>query len=303
MATSHPSRTKHSKHSKHSKRSKRSTPSLVSAEWLRAHLSDPDLRVIDLRWYLKGRSGREEYERGHIPGAVFIDLDRELTPPAGPGRHPIPSPQQFAALMSRVGVGEQTRLVVYDDASGSIAARLWWLMAYFGHPHRTSVLDGGLPTWIAEGGSLSTELPVITPGAFEARSGGREVVDKHAVERLRQQKGVVLLDARAPDRYRGESEPVDARPGHIPGALSAPWAGNLRDGRFLSAKELRQRYRQLGIKPNTQVVAYCGSGVTACHDLLALDLAGHKPERVVLYEGSWSDWARDSLRPAAIGET
>lgn len=273
---------------------------LVDVGWLAAHLRDPELRVIDLRWYLSGRSGAEEYALGHIPGAVFIDLQTELTAPVGPGRHPIPSPAQFERATRRAGVSKLSRVVVYDDAGGSVAARLWWLLRGYGHA-KAHVLDGGYPAWRASGGAAETGSPTVPEGDFVARGGSLAVVDRHAVDGAREASRIVLLDARAPERYRGELEPVDARPGHIPGAVSAPWADNLDGGRFADPEALRARYRKLGVRDGATVICYCGSGVTACHDVLALEFAAFDGLDVRLYEGSWSDWARDPDRPAALG--
>jgi len=273
---------------------------LVDAHWLRTHVSDTDLRVIDFRWYLSGRIAADEYAKGHIPGAVFVDMDRELTARKGPGRHPLPGGGQIERAMRAAGVNRATRVVVYDDTGGSIAARLWWLLRYVAHPN-VAVLDGGLQAWTAEGGKLSTDVPVVEEGDFNAgppRDGA--VVDKEYVAAARDDAHAVLLDARSAERYRGDAEPIDARPGHIPGARNAPWSSNLVDGRFAPAEELRARYQSLGVLDASDVIVYCGSGVTACHDLLALERAGISGAK--LYEGSWSDWARDASLPAACGE-
>lgn len=284
-----------------------STP-LVTTEWLAAHLHDPQVRVADVRWYLPtvGKQGRQEYLAGHIPGAVFVDLDTELAGSAerGPGRHPLPAPDAFALAMVRAGIGDDTLVVAYDDAGGAIAARLWWLLRYFGH-QRVAVLDGGIARWVTEGRPLeqspSTPADVNSAGArFTLRPHSDWVVDKVTVQALAGRPDAVVLDARAAERYEGQSEPVDARPGHIPGAHSAPFAGNLgAEGRFLPATTLRRRFEELGVTPGKPVVAYCGSGVTACHNLLALHLAGFPDAK--LYEGSWSDWSRDPSLPAATG--
>ncbi|HEV2126213.1 MAG TPA: sulfurtransferase [Chloroflexota bacterium] len=281
------------------------TSPLVSTEWLAEHLLDANVRIADVRWYLPhlGKRGREEYRAGHIPGAVFVDLDAELAGPAerGPGRHPIPDAERFEAAMSRAGIGPQTHVVAYDDAGGSIAARLWWLLRYFGH-ERVSVLDGGITRWSAEGRPLQTEEPSYPSARFQARPQRDWVVDKHRVRDLSQDKRAVVLDARAKERYEGQVEPVDARPGHIPGARSAPVAGNLTESAppaFRNPEALRERFEALGVAPEKTIVAYCGSGVTACHNILALQLAGYP--NVLLYEGSWSDWSRDASLPAATG--
>jgi thiosulfate/3-mercaptopyruvate sulfurtransferase len=280
-------------------------PALVSTRWLADHLDDPHVRIADVRWYLPhlGRNGREEYHQGHIPGAVFVDLDADLAAPAaqGPGRHPLPAEQAFAAAMARAGIGPETHVVAYDDTGGSTAARLWWLLRYFGH-ERVSVLDGGLPRWRAEGRAMTAAVPDVAPGSFTPHRRQGWVVDKHAVQRLAGQADAAVLDARAVERYEGRVEPIDSRPGHIPGARSAPFAGNLAPGEvpvFLPGAELRRRFESLGVVPDKTVVAYCGSGVNACHNLLALYLAGY-PEGL-LYEGSWSDWSRDPSLPAALG--
>jgi thiosulfate/3-mercaptopyruvate sulfurtransferase len=269
---------------------------LVSAEWLAAHLRD--VAVADVRWYLDGRSGQAAYRAGHIPGAVWVDLDADLAAPPGEGlgRHPLPSPEAFATALGRLGLGEDRPIVAYDDAGGSIAARLWWMLRVIGSP--AALLDGGLAAWR---GPLSVDEPTIvattrTPSPWPAAN----VVDTAAVDRLRVEPGHVLLDARAAARYDGRSQQVDPRPGHIPGARSAPWADNLgADGRFLGPAALRSRFAAAGIDDDTSVVASCGSGVTACHDLLALELAGFS--RTALYPGSWSAWSSGENRPAALG--
>jgi thiosulfate/3-mercaptopyruvate sulfurtransferase len=276
---------------------------LVSVDWLAAHGGDPRVRVADVRWYLGGKRGADEYAAGHVPGAVFVDLDRDLAAPRGegPGRHPLPMKDAFAATLGRLGIGEGSIVVAYDDAGGAVAARLWWLLRYFGHGGGR-VLDGGLGAWVAEGHALSTEVPAIEPVApLDLRPGGARIVDKTAVDVLRDRQDVSILDARAAERFEGRSEPVDARPGHVPGARSAPFVENLvaPGGRLRSPDALRERYRALGALEASTVVCYCGSGVTACHDLLALAIAGR--EDAALYEGSWSDWAADPALPAATG--
>jgi thiosulfate/3-mercaptopyruvate sulfurtransferase len=273
---------------------------LVSAGWLREHIGDRDVTVIDFRWYLvagraqgalPGHNGREEYLRGHIPGAVFVDLDA-VTGTRGGGRHPLPAAWQVQDEMQKAGVDDATKVVVYDDAGGSVAARLWFLLGWFGHSAQ-AVLDGGLQAW---GEPLETRVPSVVRGAFRSRPPDRtRILDFEAVQQL---VNVPLIDARAGERYRGEKEPVDPKAGHIPGALSAPWAENLGvDGRFKSAGELRDRYSDLGTEEGA--VVYCGSGVNACHDLLAMELAGVPNGR--LYAGSWSDWSSHDA-PVATGK-
>jgi thiosulfate/3-mercaptopyruvate sulfurtransferase len=265
---------------------------VVSPEWLRDHLLDPDVRVIDFRWHLLGFNGRDAYAGGHIPGAIFVDLE-EVTGTEGGGRHPLPTGTQLAEAMRNAGVESDSRVVVYDDAGGSIAARLWFLLRWFGHGAQ-AVLDGGIQAW---GEPLETALPSVPRGNFEWREPDRSrVLDFDAVQRLAR---VPLIDARAGERYRGEREPIDPKAGHVPGAVSAPWMENLGpDGRFKTSEELRTRFAALGADGEGGAVVYCGSGVNACHDLLAMELAGLTNGR--LYAGSWSDWAsRDA--PIAIG--
>jgi len=257
---------------------------LVSGAWLAAHLAD--VRVVDVRWYLDtGRSGRAEYEAGHIPDAVHLDIDTDLSDPADPraGRHPLPSPERFATALGRAGIASGTPVVAYDDAGGSVAARLWWLLHVLDEP--VAVLDGGLAAWPGE---LTTLVPTPPP------------VDRAPIpwpaQRFRtadQLDGVdaTLLDARTAARYAAGDPAIDPRPGHIPGARSAPWQNNLAaDGTFRSPADLRASY---GAGP---FVAYCGSGVTACHDLLALHVAGERD--LALYPGSWSQWGADPARRA-----
>jgi thiosulfate/3-mercaptopyruvate sulfurtransferase len=264
---------------------------LVSAGWLRSHLHDGDVLVVDFRWYLDGRKGREAYERGHIPGAVFVELD-DVTGSEGGGRHPLPTRPQFEAPMRAAGVNDTTKVVAYDDAGGSIAARLWFLLDLFRHGAQ-AVLDGGLKAW---GEPLETATVVPASGDFCAGEPDRlRILDFAAVREL---QGVPLLDARAGERYRGEKEPIDPKAGHIPGARSAPFSENLGlDGRFKSPSELHARFAELGAEHGA--VVYCGSGVNATHDLLAMKLAGLPDGR--LYAGSWSDWShRDA--PVATGQ-
>jgi thiosulfate/3-mercaptopyruvate sulfurtransferase len=275
---------------------------LVDVAWLRKNLTSPRLRVIDLRWYLTGPHGADVYREGHLPGARFLELEHDLTSPVGPGRHPIPSPAQLQRALRSAGVDRDSTVVVYDDAGGSVAARLWWLLEQDGHK-RVHVLDGGLPAWVAAGGALASgAAPTTTPGDFLARAKYLYSVDKHFVQKNLQRREVCFLDARVPARFRGEVEPVDARPGHLPGALNAPWTDNLVDGCFADGDALAARFKVLGVFRYPFVVAYCGSGVTACHNILALQRAGYR-RPVYLYEGSWSDWARDPDRPAELGES
>jgi thiosulfate/3-mercaptopyruvate sulfurtransferase len=277
-------------------------PVLVSAEWLAEHLEDPTVRPVDVRWYLtEPAKGRAEYEQAHISGAPFLDMESDLASPRdhGPGRHPLPTPEAFAAAAGRAGIGDETHVVVYDSSGGAAAARLWWLLRYFGHS-RVSLLDGGWPAWQSEGYPTETSAPSIPQTNFTAVPHPEMVVDADTVDRLRRDPRTLLLDARANERYEGRVEPIDPQAGHIPGARSAPYAGNVRDnGTMKSADELRDRYLALGADAAEQIVCYCGSGVTAAHEILALHLAGRTD--ALLYEGSWSDWSSDPARPVATG--
>jgi thiosulfate/3-mercaptopyruvate sulfurtransferase len=276
--------------------------SLVETGWLAERLGERDLRVVDARWYLDpARKGREAYRAGHLPGAVFVDLDADLSAPGGgrgapSGRHPWPSEEQVGRVMGRLGIGPGVRVVAYDDQAGAIAARLWYVLRAHGHDD-VALLDGGLAKWLAEGRPTTTEVPEIVPIEVTARLRPGFVVDSTSMVGSRDR---LVLDARAPERYRGETEPVDPRAGHIPGAGNAPYAANLTGGAvpvFRTPAELLRQYESLGAK-DRDVVVYCGSGVTACHDLLALERAGLKGR---LYPGSWSEWSADPALPVETG--
>ena len=253
-----------------------------------------DTVLCDVRWYLDGRSGLEAYEAGHLPGAVFVDLDEHLTAEPGPGvgRHPLPVAEAFAGSMGELGIGPDDTVVAYDDAGGMSAGRLVWMLRVLGQA--AALLDGGIGAW---SGQLETRTPQRTPVDVPVRPWpDRAFVDIGDV--AAGATGRVLLDARAPERYRGEVEPMDPRAGHVPGAVTAPVAANLVDGRFLLPADLSDHYRALGVEDATDVVAYCGSGVSACHDLLAMEHAGMGRGR--LYVGSWSQWSA-SNHPIATG--
>jgi thiosulfate/3-mercaptopyruvate sulfurtransferase len=266
------------------------TQPLVDVRWLSAH---PEVRIVDSRWSATGGSGRASYEKAHIPGAVFVDLDKDLSRPGGPGRHPFPSEEAFAGTLSRLGIAKDAQVVVYDDATGAIAARLWFMLRVHGH-EAASVLDGGFKAWIEAGLPVTQEVPRLEPAPpRQLKLDRSRIADRAQVQKRGE---AVLLDARAPERYRGESEPLDPRAGHIPGALNAPYMQNLGpDSRFLPPEKLRELYKQYG----DEVICSCGSGVTACHDVLARELAGLPSAR--LYVGSWSDWCSDPSRPIATG--
>lgn len=272
---------------------------LISPEALQVGPADSDLRIVDVRWYLgqPGR-GRTAYEAGHLPGAIFLDLDTDLSAPDGPGRHPLPDPVAFARLLAERGIGDEHLVVAYDDAGGGVAARLWWMLDNLGH-RRVGVLDGGLAAWTAIGGPLTTEAPAWPPASLHLRGRWSRVIER---DELRRRLGrVTLLDARAPERYRGEIEPIDPAAGHVPTALSAPFADNLGpDGRFRRPSELAERFQELGLGGEVErvVVTSCGSGTNACHNALAMRLAG-LPDPL-LYPGSFSDWSWSGL-PVATG--
>jgi thiosulfate/3-mercaptopyruvate sulfurtransferase len=279
---------------------------LVTPPWLRDNLGEPHVVVADVRWYLKDKRGIDAYRAGHIPSAVFVDVDRDLSSPPGPGRpgrHPLPSPEQFADVLARIGVERDDLVVAYDDTGGSTAARLWWLFKYFGLDGGR-VLDGGLQAWVASGYPLETASAsrAVAPRMTLVPSLDL-VVDKKRVREMSERGEGLLLDARASERFEGRVEPIDARPGHIPGAKSAPFTDNLSapGGAFLPKSELDRHYAALGAATARPIVAYCGSGVTSCHDLLALAILGR--DDALLYEGSWSEWASDVSLPAASGKT
>ncbi|MFD4273615.1 sulfurtransferase [Streptomyces cyaneofuscatus] len=251
--------------------------------------------LLDVRWQLGGPHGRPDYEAGHLPGAVFVDLDTELAGPAGSGgRHPLPDPEAFGAVMRRAGVGQDTPVVVYDGGQGWAAARAWWLLRWTGHAD-VRVLDGGLAAWT---GDLSTGIPDPAEGDFRPKPGALPTLDADAAAALA--RTGLLLDARAAERYRGDVEPIDRVGGHIPGAVSAPTTANVaEDGRYLPAERLTERFTALGAgKSDEAVGVYCGSGVSGAHEVLALEIAGI---RAALYPGSWSAWSADPARPVATG--
>ncbi len=277
-------------------------PLLVSTDWLAQHLNDPAVRIADVRWYLfeKDKTGYGEYLKGHIPGAVYFNMDTELASPRGqgPGRHPLPKPDVFAEAAARAGIGEATHVVAYDDRGAASAARLWWLLRYFGHDE-VSLLDGGITQWTADGRPLETDVRTYPRSTFVARPRSNMVVNAEVVNVFRDDPQALVLDVRAAERYEGIIEPIDPRAGHVPGAKSAPYTGNLADNqRFKAPQELRGRFEKLGAATADKLVCYCGSGVNACQSIFALKLAGFES---VLYEGSWSDWSNQPDRPLATG--
>ncbi|HWL62741.1 MAG TPA: sulfurtransferase [Steroidobacteraceae bacterium] len=278
-------------------------PPLVQAAGLAALLDSPGILVVDCRFDLAdAQLGPKAYAQGHVPGAVFASMDHDLAAPrtARTGRHPLPSPAAFARLLGSWGFTPASRVIVYDQGSGAGAARLWWMLRARGHS-AVQVLDGGWAAWLAHGGPVSARVPDITPTQVQEREfsgvfSASEAADAVAARRI------VLVDARAPERFSGQSETIDPVAGHVPGARNHPYTRNLRDGQhWLTPGELRQQWAPLLEQAaNRPMVMMCGSGVTACHNLLALELAGHCGGQ--LYAGSWSEWITDPARPVATGE-
>ncbi|WP_328745255.1 sulfurtransferase [Streptomyces sp. NBC_00285] len=262
-------------------------------------VSDRPPVVLDVRWALGDPHGRDHYTHGHIPGAVYVDLDTELAAPPSPqaGRHPLPDLAQLQTAARRWGLRDGQAVVVHDDLGNTAAARAWWLLRHAGVADVT-LLDGALGAWRAAGVPLETGVPTApAPGDVVLEPGGLPVTDADGAAELA--GGGLLLDARAAERYRGEVEPVDPRAGHIPGAVSAPTGENLApDGTFLAPEVLRKRFEELGAGDGSRIGVYCGSGVTAAHQIAALALAGFE---ATLFPGSWSAWSADPARPAATG--
>ncbi len=276
---------------------------LISTAELAARLAEPDLVVVDVRHDLAQPDwGEAAHRTSHIPGALFAHLDRDLSsePSGRNGRHPLPSKEACEALFSRLGIEAGRTVVAYDQGSGMVAARLWWMLRWLGHDSAT-VLDGGFAKWVGEGRPVDARIAVPRQAAFAARDVG-PIVPVEDVEASLDERSLTLVDARAPERYRGEVEPLDPVAGHIPGALNRYYTDNLKpDGTFKPADVLRGEFAQvLGTTPLEEIVHYCGSGVTACHNVLAMEVAGLPGTRV--YPGSWSEWSSDSARPIALGD-
>jgi thiosulfate/3-mercaptopyruvate sulfurtransferase len=255
-------------------------------------------RLLDVRWRLGDPTGHEQFLAGHIPGASYVDLERELAAVPSPkaGRHPLPSVDRLQAAARRWGLREGEAVVVYDDSGSLSAGRAWWLLLWAGL-ETVHILDGGLGAWRAAGGELATGAEMPVPGDVVLSPGHMPTVGIDGVAEV-PRRGL-LLDARAAERFRGDSEPVDPVAGHIPGAVSAPTAENLTaDGRFRPAHELEDRFRGLGASPGTEIAVYCGSGVTAAHEVAALAIAGFEG---ALYPGSWSEWSNHDDLPVATG--
>ena len=279
---------------------------LLTAPQLAARLSTPDLRILDCRFALDNPThGRSRYAEGHIPGARFADLEQDLSGPVvkgATGRHPLPDPARLQERLREWGVNQDSTVLLYDDGPGAFAARAWWLLAWLGKRDGVYLLDGGFQAWQAAGLPVTAQTDEPARGNFTARPDASLVLDADSLSRRLRDPALTLIDARGLPRFRGEVEPLDPVAGHIPGACCAPFTDNLgADGRFLPPEQLRQRFERLlaGRSPD-QLVAYCGSGVTACHNLFAMSLAGLP--LAPLYAGSWSEWITDPARPVATGD-
>jgi thiosulfate/3-mercaptopyruvate sulfurtransferase len=276
---------------------------LVDTDTLARHLDDPNWVIVDCRSDPADATfGLAAYRKGHLPGASFLDMDGELCGErtGRNGRHPLPDPERLVEALGAAGIGPETQVVAYDDRGGASAGRLWWLLRWLGH-EAVAVLDGGIQRWEADGRPLVTEVPVRNRGSFSGHPNRSMQVDVDFVVGNTETADALLVDARAPARHRGEAEPIDPVAGHIPGSVNRPLTENLGpDGRFKPADVLRAEFESVlaGAGPE-QVVHYCGSGVSACHNLLAMELAGLTGSR--LYPGSWSEWIADPERPVARG--
>ncbi|MBK5255656.1 MAG: sulfurtransferase [Vicinamibacteria bacterium] len=280
--------------------------SLISTSELASRMGDPMLRILDARWYLDpDKKGVDAYAAGHLRGAFFADIENDFAGPGGKrggplGRHPFPPAEQIQNVLRLFGITPGVQVVVYDDAAGAIAARVWFVLRVYGFED-CAVLDGGITKWIAEGRETTDQPPSIsTMTDFVATPREDLVLSKAQI--LTEKSHLLVLDARIPERYRGDTEPIDPRAGHIPGALNAPYTMNLTTEAhpvFRSARELRAHYQALGVRDDHEPVVYCGSGINATHDLLALQVAGFKGR---LYGGSWSEWSSDPALPIVTGE-
>jgi thiosulfate/3-mercaptopyruvate sulfurtransferase len=276
---------------------------LIDAAALASHLGRPDWIVLDCRFDLaRPEWGPAQYAASHLPGARYAHLDRELSGPVGPmtGRHPLPSPADFGACVRNWGISADTQVVVHDQGNGMYAARAWWLLRWLGHT-RVALLDGGFAAWTEAGLPVTTQTATVTPTHFAAQPDMARIVDAAALQGALAAGAAQVSDARAADRFAGQNESIDPVAGHVPGAVNHPFMRNLdARGRFLPADELRIRWlATLAGREPRQHIAMCGSGVSACHNLLALEHAGLAGSR--LYAGSWSEWIRDSTRPVATG--
>ncbi|MDE0079217.1 MAG: sulfurtransferase [Caldilineaceae bacterium] len=274
------------------------------SEALTAHdHASTNLRILDCHFDLTNtQAGRQAYTRSHIPGAAYAHLDQDMSGPILPGitgRHPLPDPHDFARTLSRLGISNSSQVALYDASGGSMASRMWWMLRWVGH-QSVAVLDGGWDAWTAAGLPTRSGDETVQPGSYDATPRPELVVDAAEMLAKTASGGALVIDARAADRFRGENETHDPVGGHIPGASNLPQAGNLRHGLFLEPDELAARFSELmGNRPPSEVIFYCGSGVSACHNILALEHAGLGEAR--LYPGSWSDWITDPTRPTAQG--
>ena len=282
----------------------RTYSTLISAAELARHLDDPTFVIVDVRHDLAQPEtfGEEAYARSHIAGAAFAHVDRDLSARRTPhnGRHPLPTPEAAAALFGRLGIDATRQVVAYDQGNGMFAARLWWMLHWLGHDS-AAVLDGGFAKWVREGLPVSAEPPAARPATF-VPTRVRPTVNATGIVASLPRHGLLLLDARAAERYRGDVEPIDPVAGHIPGAINRPYTRNVgADGTFRSPRELRGEFEgMLHGRPPDDLVHYCGSGVSACHNLLAMTVAGYPLTR--LYPGSWSEWITDRARPVSKGQ-
>lgn len=275
---------------------------LISPKALHARLGDEVLRLVDTRFALQApEAGRKSYDYAHLPGAVYFDLDKDLSSPPAEhgGRHPLPDMAAFAGKLEAAGISNSSFVVVYDDQANLFAGRLWWLLRYAGHD-KVAILDGGLSAWLEAGFDTTREVPTYKKGIFTLDLRPEMLVDMDYVRRNLDNPNVLLVDARGADRYRGENETMDPKGGHIPGALSLPYTENLDGKLYKPAADLKARLDDLGLDEAEEVVVYCGSGVSASIDLIALEEAGINNAK--LYVGSWSDWSSYPHNPVAVGE-
>ena len=279
---------------------------LVSCEDLAANLQAPDVRIVDARFVLAGANpgaGELLWREGHIPGAGYVHLDRDLSDLAKPpsqGRHPMPDAANFCAVLERLGISPDSQVVAYDGADGAMAAaRFWWLLKLLGHP-RVAVLDGGFARWTSLGLPVTTDATAPTRGHYDASFDATQIVGTDEIADALANDRACLIDARAAERFRGDVEPLDRAAGHIPGARNRPFSLNMSEGCFRGPSELKAGFKAIiGDREPSQVVLSCGSGVTACHNLLAMEHAGLHGARI--YAGSWSAWVSDPARPVATG--
>ena len=276
---------------------------IISAADLASIIDQDNVHVFDCRFMLKDpQGGLKMYQEGHLPNAQFADMDTQLSSPMTDvsGRHPLPDIDAFVKQLGQWGVNNDTQVIAYDDISGAFAARMWWLLRFLGH-EKVAVLDGGMQQWQKLGKQLTQDVPTITAQEFNAQPQIDWLVDIETVQSEIKNKNITLIDARAADRYTGKDQQTDPVPGHVPGARSLPFPGNLVDGVFNTPETIRSRFEEvIGDQELDKVVNMCGSGVTACHNLLALAVAGYAPTK--LFVGSWSQWIRDKSRPVALGE-